>query len=263
MYSRSAPRRRHGAEFKARVLAACDEPGASISGVALAHGLNANLVRQWRAGRGVKLAGVMVTAVARGKAAKPPVPSTTSPLHGATPEFVAIEISAPAKARGSPPVRPARRRAPAHFHPRRSAPQSAAPERTRHRARSRRSAATGTHPAGVGLFQAGRRQPSRAWCRRCRSSPGSRPAGEWRQAGAAGERCQEHEGRREAGKAESAHAEISAGEREGARGGVRRPPASRGTGSWCRVGGRVRVSGVKEANELIAKIGAEKMSTRP
>lgn len=73
MYSRSAPRRRHGAEFEAKVLAACDEPGASISGVALAHGLNANLVRQWRAGRGVKLAGVTVTAPARSKAAKSPV----------------------------------------------------------------------------------------------------------------------------------------------------------------------------------------------
>jgi transposase len=57
MYSRSAPRRRHGAEFKSKVLADCDAPGASISGVAMAHGLNANLVRQWRAGRGVKLAG--------------------------------------------------------------------------------------------------------------------------------------------------------------------------------------------------------------
>jgi len=67
MYSRSAPRRRHDAEFKAKVLAACDEPGASISGVALAHGLNANLVRQWRAGRGVKLAGVAVTPPARGE----------------------------------------------------------------------------------------------------------------------------------------------------------------------------------------------------
>jgi transposase len=97
MYSRSAPRRRHGAEFKAKVLAACDEPGASISGVALAHGLNANLVRQWRAGRGVKLAGVMVTAPARSKAPKSAV-STTSPLLGAAPEFVAIEMSAPAKA---------------------------------------------------------------------------------------------------------------------------------------------------------------------
>ena len=96
MYSRSAPRRRHDAEFKAKVLAACDEPGASISGVALAHGLNANLVRQWRAGRGVKLAGVAVTPPARSKAAKSPV-STTSPLLGAHPEFVAIEMSAPAK----------------------------------------------------------------------------------------------------------------------------------------------------------------------
>ena len=96
MYSRSAPRRRHGAEFKAKVLAACDEPGASISWVALAHILNANLVRQWRAGRGVKLAGVMVTPPARSKAPKSAV-STTSPLLGATPEFVAIEMSAPAK----------------------------------------------------------------------------------------------------------------------------------------------------------------------
>ena len=64
MYSRSAPRRRHSAEFKAKVLAACDEPGASISGVALAHGLNANLVRKWRAGRGVKLAGMAVAPAA-------------------------------------------------------------------------------------------------------------------------------------------------------------------------------------------------------
>ena len=58
MHSKSAPRRRHSAEFKAEVLAACDEPGASISAVALAHGLNANLVRKWRVARGVKLAGI-------------------------------------------------------------------------------------------------------------------------------------------------------------------------------------------------------------
>jgi len=97
MYSRSAPRRRHGAEFKAKVLAACDEPGASISGVALAHGLNANLVRQWRAGRGVKLAGLTVTPPERSKTPKSPVP-TAPPRLGATAEFVAIEMSAPAKA---------------------------------------------------------------------------------------------------------------------------------------------------------------------
>ena len=96
MYSKSAPRRRHGTEFKTKVLAACDEPGASISGVALAHGLNANLVRQWRAGRGVKLASVTVTSPARSKPAKSPA-STTSPLLGANPEFIAIEMSALAK----------------------------------------------------------------------------------------------------------------------------------------------------------------------
>ena len=64
MHPKSAPRRRHSAELKAKVLAACDEPGASISGVALAHGLNANLVRKWRSGRGAKLAGMAITPAA-------------------------------------------------------------------------------------------------------------------------------------------------------------------------------------------------------
>ena len=43
---RKFPRRRHSAQFKREVLAACDEPGASIAGVALAFSLNANLVRK-------------------------------------------------------------------------------------------------------------------------------------------------------------------------------------------------------------------------
>ena len=48
-----APRRRHSEELKARVLAVCAEPGASVAAVAQAHGLNANLVHKWRRGRGV------------------------------------------------------------------------------------------------------------------------------------------------------------------------------------------------------------------
>ena len=40
-------RRRHSAEFKAEVIAACQQPGVSIAAVALAHGLNANLLRHW------------------------------------------------------------------------------------------------------------------------------------------------------------------------------------------------------------------------
>ena len=47
-----APRRRHADELKARVLAACAEPGASVAAVAQAHGLNANLVHKWRRGCG-------------------------------------------------------------------------------------------------------------------------------------------------------------------------------------------------------------------
>ena len=88
MHPKSGPRRRHSDELKAKVLAACDEPGASISGVALAHGLNANLVRKWRSGRGAKLAGTAITAAA----------SKATPPLGTTAEFVAIEMPAPAKA---------------------------------------------------------------------------------------------------------------------------------------------------------------------
>jgi len=41
-------RRRFSKAFKAKIIAACDEPGASVAGVALANGLNANLVHRWR-----------------------------------------------------------------------------------------------------------------------------------------------------------------------------------------------------------------------
>jgi transposase len=40
-------RRRYDPGSKARLVAACLEPGVSISGLALAHGINANLLRKW------------------------------------------------------------------------------------------------------------------------------------------------------------------------------------------------------------------------
>ena len=40
-------RRRHSAEFKASVIEECLRPGVSIAAVALAHGLNANMLRKW------------------------------------------------------------------------------------------------------------------------------------------------------------------------------------------------------------------------
>ena len=89
MHPNSGPRRRHSDELKAKVLAACDEPGASISGVALAHGLNTNLVRKWRSGRGVKRVGMAIT---------PAAASTAPAAPGATAEFIAIEMPAPPRA---------------------------------------------------------------------------------------------------------------------------------------------------------------------
>jgi len=100
MHSKSGPRRRHSAEFKAKVLAACDEPGASISGVALAHGLSANLVRKWRIGRGLKHAGVTVAPAPRREVPRRPVPAA-SPLLAANREFVAIAMPVPPRAMGS------------------------------------------------------------------------------------------------------------------------------------------------------------------
>jgi transposase len=40
-------RRRHSSAFKAEVLAACAEPGASIAAVAQCYQLNANLIHKW------------------------------------------------------------------------------------------------------------------------------------------------------------------------------------------------------------------------
>ena len=62
MHPNSPKRRVHSAEFKARILSECRQPGASVSAVAIAHGLNTNVVRKWLAGRGLKRMGVMASA---------------------------------------------------------------------------------------------------------------------------------------------------------------------------------------------------------
>ena len=40
-------RRRHSEMFKAEAIGACQQPGVSIAAVALARGLNANMLRHW------------------------------------------------------------------------------------------------------------------------------------------------------------------------------------------------------------------------
>lgn len=46
--SQSKTRRRHSADLKAQVLAECAAGPMSVAQVAMAHGLNANLVHKWR-----------------------------------------------------------------------------------------------------------------------------------------------------------------------------------------------------------------------
>jgi len=46
--AKPATRRRHDDDLKRQVLEECSQPGASVARIALAHGLNANLVHRWR-----------------------------------------------------------------------------------------------------------------------------------------------------------------------------------------------------------------------
>jgi transposase-like protein len=53
-------RRTHSKTFKAMLIAQCQEPGASIAAVAMAHQINDNMLRTWI--RKAALAGEMATA---------------------------------------------------------------------------------------------------------------------------------------------------------------------------------------------------------
>ena len=50
----SRRRRHHPEEFKLAVIEACCEPGASVDGIAMANGVNANQVRRWMRERGIE-----------------------------------------------------------------------------------------------------------------------------------------------------------------------------------------------------------------
>lgn len=80
-------RRVHGAEFKAQVLAECQQPGASVAAVALAHGLNVNLLRKWLVGRGIKRAGLAAPRTVMRKLAGTDDTSTSSL------QFIPVEIA--------------------------------------------------------------------------------------------------------------------------------------------------------------------------
>jgi transposase-like protein len=83
MHPKTLIRRTHSPEFKVRVMAACRQPGASIAAVALAHGINANVVHKWLVGIGMKRSGQHLPAAAP----SPPSPVTLM-------QFVPVGLSA-------------------------------------------------------------------------------------------------------------------------------------------------------------------------
>ncbi len=105
MHSHPVPRRRHSAELKAKVLAACGEPGASIAAVALSHGLNANLVRKWLVGRGLKRTGIQAPVAVMASAAATVPPPAAAPVLAADVRFLPIELDPPDQAMRAEPAR--------------------------------------------------------------------------------------------------------------------------------------------------------------
>ena len=93
-------RRRYSAEFKARVLRECGEPGASVAGTALAHGINANIVHKWRrCASSAQAAGVanMATAgfipVAVERALRvPPAPGSGTDPHATPADPIQVSV---------------------------------------------------------------------------------------------------------------------------------------------------------------------------
>ena len=81
-------RRLHAPELKHQVVTACQQPGASIAGVALAHGLNANLVRRWL-NQGQAKHGVL-TSAGQDSAAFVAVPMAG--IQASTPEPIRLEL---------------------------------------------------------------------------------------------------------------------------------------------------------------------------
>lgn len=110
----NSQRRVHGAEFKAQVLAECRQPGASVAAVALAHGLNVNLVRKWLVGRGLKRTGLVASRQ---------VTAAAPAMQFVPVELAEVGVIAPPVERGRMPQRPVAAEPPIHIELRRGGAQ--------------------------------------------------------------------------------------------------------------------------------------------
>jgi len=82
-----ASRRSHSPELKAIVIEECRQPGASVAAIAMARGLNANLVHQWL------------------RASKSQASEAVTQMASST-GFVAVKLSEPAVPKAAPPSVP-------------------------------------------------------------------------------------------------------------------------------------------------------------
>ena len=81
-------RRTYSRQYKLEIIKECSAPGASVAGVALSHGINANLVRRWivqhRSGRMLvmpSLLPVTLSAAPRPAATQPSTPTASGVIE--------------------------------------------------------------------------------------------------------------------------------------------------------------------------------------
>lgn len=85
-YTARRHRRQHSAEFKAKVVAACRNPGVSLAAIALDNGLNANLLRRW----------VVAEEQAQGAKVAAPVIASPGPARVENRAFIPIQVESSA-----------------------------------------------------------------------------------------------------------------------------------------------------------------------
>ena len=92
MQSKDKPRARRvpDVQLKAKVLVEGRQPGASVAAVALAHGLNANVVHKWRRGQGLQRAALTADLATPAAAA-----TAVRPHHATALQFVPVRMLTP------------------------------------------------------------------------------------------------------------------------------------------------------------------------
>src|SRR3954451_18527329 len=93
---RSNGKRVYAPAHKRSVVEQCLKPGASVAGVALAHGINANLVRKWidkhKAEGGVPSTTLLPITITPGEPQRPPRSAQPRPSASAPSCLIEVEV---------------------------------------------------------------------------------------------------------------------------------------------------------------------------